>query len=193
MIVYVAGFMFNERRDLLALIEKKRPAWQAGRLNAIGGHVEKGETPAQAIRREFHEEAGVNHDSWEQTVHLVKPGLWEVYFFRAFTPRVVEVLSQTDEEVKLVTVFDAKNSLYVIDNLKWLIPMQLDQDLKWPLLVFEMSQHTGQADADKPADDKDTIVRTNRERECVKCGRPVVCDAFTRDPLCIDCIDGDAA
>jgi len=193
-IVYVAGFMFNERRDVLALIEKKRPVWQAGRLNAIGGHVEKGETPAEAMRREFLEEAGVDYNGWEQTVHLIKPGYWEVYFFRAFTNDVLEVVSQTDEQVKLVTVHDAKNSPYIIDNLRWLIPMQLDSDLEWRLPIFERSQHSGQAKDDEPTKDDRTVVHPNRERKCSKCGRPVVCDAFIREPLCIDCIDeGDAA
>ena len=58
---YVVGFLFDEdaRRyhktghGNVVLIEKNRPAWQAGRLNGVGGHIEIGETPDEAISREF--------------------------------------------------------------------------------------------------------------------------------------------
>ena len=40
------------------VIKKERPVWQAGLLNAIGGHVEKGEYPVEAMQREFLEETG---------------------------------------------------------------------------------------------------------------------------------------
>ena len=39
---YVAGFLVSDDRYYVALIRKKRPAWQEGRLNGIGGHIEGG-------------------------------------------------------------------------------------------------------------------------------------------------------
>src|SRR4051812_3192633 len=55
---YVCGFAFD-LLGRLVLIRKKRPEWQAGRLNGVGGHQEPGETPEVAMAREFYEETGV--------------------------------------------------------------------------------------------------------------------------------------
>ena len=55
---YVAGFLFSPDRSRVLLIRKNRPAWQAGKLNGLGGKIEPGETPPQAMRREFREEQG---------------------------------------------------------------------------------------------------------------------------------------
>jgi len=40
---------------------------------------------------------------------------------------------------------------------------------------------------------EDNIIRKNIERPCTRCGRPVMVDAFTADPLCINCLDGKDA
>ena len=50
---YVLGFAFDPRMDRVMLIKKTRPAWQAGRLNGIGGHIEQDELSCEAMRREF--------------------------------------------------------------------------------------------------------------------------------------------
>lgn len=52
---YVLGFCIDANLDVL-LIRKDRPEWQRGRLNGLGGHVEEGEAPSQAMQREFREE-----------------------------------------------------------------------------------------------------------------------------------------
>jgi len=57
---YVCGFMFSGDYKQVLLIKKKRPDWQAGKWNGIGGHVEDSdESPAHAMAREFREETGV--------------------------------------------------------------------------------------------------------------------------------------
>ena len=53
---YVVGFLFQG--DKVALIQKNRPAWQKGKLNGIGGHIEENETPLSTVDREFFEELG---------------------------------------------------------------------------------------------------------------------------------------
>ena len=47
-------------------MRKTRPAWQAGRVNALGGKLHDGELPLDAARREVREEAGVDVDRWEE-------------------------------------------------------------------------------------------------------------------------------
>jgi 8-oxo-dGTP diphosphatase len=120
---YVCGFMFDNDRSVVALIKKKRPAWQAGKRNGIGGHIEAGETPLAAMRREFFEETGVAYLDWEQFTTLRGDG-FEVVFFRAFTNHVFSVQSMTDEQVSLVP---PRHLLLVIPNLRWLIPMALHE------------------------------------------------------------------
>lgn len=63
---YVCGFAFSEDGDLVYLIEKKRPNWQLGCLNGIGGGVDIDEEPINAMVREFEEETGVTtkQDEW---------------------------------------------------------------------------------------------------------------------------------
>jgi 8-oxo-dGTP pyrophosphatase MutT (NUDIX family) len=69
---YVAGFMFDVANKQVALIRKTKPAWQAGKLNGIGGKIEDGESPEAAMVREFLEETGCNtdRDDWSHFASL---------------------------------------------------------------------------------------------------------------------------
>jgi len=51
-------FGFRQGRLLLQRVPEGRSAW-AGLWNGVGGHVEQGESPADAARREFFEESGL--------------------------------------------------------------------------------------------------------------------------------------
>lgn len=124
---YVVGFLFNDDMNKVALIHKNRPDWQIGKLNGIGGHVEEGEPPHSTMVREFMEETGVKINNWEYFCHLCGiNGDYVVDFFYAISDKIYDVNSVTDEKVE---IFDIKelNNIPVIDNLKWLIPMCLDQ------------------------------------------------------------------
>lgn len=134
--IYVAGFLFNLTGTMMALVEKKKfppgADWTANPLNAIGGKVEweKGETRAQAMVREFEEEAGVKTEEkdWEPFAELYTSS-WEVVFYKCFSS---QYLSQTKtmEEEKIVVV--ATNPLFrVIPNLRWLVPMALQKEVKF--------------------------------------------------------------
>ena len=35
---YACGFLFSDDRRHVVLIRKRRPAWQAGKLNGVGGN-----------------------------------------------------------------------------------------------------------------------------------------------------------
>lgn len=138
---YVVGFAFDapvgrrrrEDRSALAdarvlLICKERPAWQAGRWNGVGGHVEEGEPPREAMAREFLEESGleVRSSAWEPFMVLEGPS-WRVHFFRAFGVPVFQAATVTDERVAPHRV-DSLPS-HAIWNLRWLIPLALDPDV----------------------------------------------------------------
>lgn len=133
---YVAGFMFEKSLALVALVLKSKPAWQAGKFNAIGGKVEEGETTMEAMSREFVEETGLWHRDWNLFAELSgaarggQPGdTFTCYFYRAFVPFMILKTVYTQEEepivVEAVLNLNARNS---IPNLPWLIRMALDID-----------------------------------------------------------------
>src|ERR1700690_3869942 len=61
---FVLGFLFDPSRIAVLLIRKARPDWQRGKLNGIGGKIEVGEVPSQAMEREFREESGLTVKTW---------------------------------------------------------------------------------------------------------------------------------
>lgn len=130
---YVCGFLFSPDRSRVLLIRKNRPAWQAGKLNGLGGKIERGETPHQAMRREFREEAGLDlpEDRWQHVLTLSgedDAGAghgWAGHFFRAFG-ELSEAKAMTDERLE---VYDPKALPdAVIPNLRWMIPLMLDDE-----------------------------------------------------------------
>jgi len=113
---YVVGFLFNDK-DEVCLVEKMRPQWQRGRLNGVGGHIEDGETPQQAMVREFEEEAGAVVN-WRQFC-LVYGSTYELY---CFTSRdEVRVKTMTDEDISWYHINNLSGN--ILPNLKWIIPM----------------------------------------------------------------------
>jgi 8-oxo-dGTP diphosphatase len=122
---YVVAFLFSEDAKLIALITKDHPDWQKGKLNGIGGHIEAFETPTAAIIREIEEEAGVSLKS----LHLFAIGNTEnnsttLYCFTAKI-NVYDITSKEKERINLYRV-NGFNERPIIDNLKWLIPLALD-------------------------------------------------------------------
>jgi 8-oxo-dGTP diphosphatase len=125
---YVVGFAVNEELRAIALIRKARPAWQAGRLNGIGGKIEDGEEPIDAMRREFKEETGVAVPEWREVVTLRGEG-WAVYFFVADVASwELDAMRGEEDEPIEVHPLEVIGSLSVIPNLRWLIPLAIDKD-----------------------------------------------------------------
>lgn len=124
---YVVGFYFDNSRDNVLLIRKKRPAWQAGKLNGVGGHIEAGELPKEAMIREFREETELHVFEWRQFCTLTGPS-YRVYFFTAFG-RHVSAGCPTDEVPKWYPVVGIMRMPTLIPNLRWLIPMALDENV----------------------------------------------------------------
>lgn len=130
---YVVGFLFTrEEHKQVLLIRKSHPEWQKGKLNGVGGHVEAGETFFQAMHREFVEETGILHElRWVPFLHMCGPD-WECIFFRAHIHQekvTLRPIVTTDELVDWYDVHRVPN-LNPIPNLRWLIPMALDENVK---------------------------------------------------------------
>lgn len=127
MTTMVCGFLFDA--DSVLLIKKRRPSWQIGRLNGVGGRVEPGESIDDAMSREFREETGLDIDPL-RWAHLgaILFDKGTIHFFRARMQSSVldRAESKTDERVVRVPLcsFHEEN---LIPNLHWLIPLAWSQ------------------------------------------------------------------
>ena len=129
MTFYVVGFLFSEDKEFVALIRKTKPEWMKGLLNGIGGHMEGFETPHETMVREFQEETGVKIAEWKQYTVLLNEN-YKVYTFKAFSDRINDIKTTTEEEVKIYNVSEILGRRYAtMTNLSWLIPMALDDRL----------------------------------------------------------------
>jgi 8-oxo-dGTP diphosphatase len=127
---YCAGFAFSADRSKIVLIEKNRPAWQAGKLNGVGGKLEAGETPMAAMVREFFEETGVAtlESDWHYYTKVIgRDG--DVFFFRLFDDKMLSATTKLDEEVKILDVDFGMIRERGLSNLLWLIGIALDTTL----------------------------------------------------------------
>ena len=121
--LYVCGFLFDPLFRAVVLIRKIRPLWQAGKWNGVGGKIEAGETPLQAMQREFHEEAGLKVESWKPFCVLVGED-YEVHFFMATAPEFNTVKTCTAEVIEIHRV-ESLGWIITVPNLCWLIPMAM--------------------------------------------------------------------
>ena len=108
------------------LIRKNRPEFQKGRLNIIGGHIESGEYPKDAVIREVFEESGLVVDP--ENIRLFctlrdYAQMGYVYFYITYMD-FTKAETTTDEDLEIVKVGDLPES--ALDNLEWLIPLGMD-------------------------------------------------------------------
>jgi 8-oxo-dGTP diphosphatase len=125
---YVLGFLFDEWNSV-ALIEKNRPDWQAGKINGIGGKIEDGEDPIEAMAREFKEEAGLYVSNWENFALLESPRS-KIYVFRAWTDSDIlhSVKSMEDEQVVVHNTYAQLVPKNAVPNLHWLLPLAINRE-----------------------------------------------------------------
>lgn len=132
----VLGFYFAKNSSTVLLVKKARPDWQKGKLNGIGGHIEDGESPEQAMIREFREETGTEVRDWAK-VTILSGNDWMAHVFRSFG-NVMEVQGTEDEPVGYFTINDVANMGMdkILHNLKWLIPLCLDSFSNVPVVNY---------------------------------------------------------
>lgn len=125
---YVCGFLHWGQEVLL--VRKTRPPWQHGLLNGIGGLIEPGESPRDAMAREFAEEVGVPVGDWPTEPLCTEIGPdYVVHFFATRAPGIEQrpaTPEQNDVGEQLIWVPRDCYGWKVVGNLRWLIPLSLD-------------------------------------------------------------------
>ncbi|HSC33576.1 MAG TPA: NUDIX domain-containing protein [Gemmatimonadaceae bacterium] len=136
MYAYVLALLFTPDREQVVLMDKTRPAWQRGRVNALGGKLAPGESAAEAARREVREEAGVDVAAWD-TVLVWRDVQYTMHVLRAFDDAAGSAHTAEDQRVFRAPVHALPAN--VIDNLRWLVPLALDRDVALPIEVRSAS------------------------------------------------------
>ena len=114
---YCLGFLTNPEATHVLLMEKRRPAWQAGRLNGIGGKLEGDETGVEAMERECLEETGLAVSDWTAMGSIAFEG-GTVFVFRGMADLSL-ARSTTDEQVRVVKLDEAIEGLYpLVDSVQ---------------------------------------------------------------------------
>lgn len=140
---YVLAFMFSLDRKRVALIEKNRPEWQAGKINGIGGKVEQAEWAQDALAREFKEETGVethgNH--WEYFAQMIFEndilgGKACVHCFSMFSELIDEVKTTEDEKVSVYWL-EGIDKWPLMENVPTLLAIALNERLSFTELSFK--------------------------------------------------------
>lgn len=158
---YVLGFAFAPpvgREEAVLLIEKRRPDWMAGMLNGLGGHIEPGETPADAMKREGGEEV-VSVDggpappfAWQPVCSFGEAGRWRCHVFRALDAPIHDLVAGTDERVLVVRFSGALGGrLQLAPHVGWLIPLCLVRELRQRGELFHVALGPASPDVDVPA------------------------------------------
>ncbi len=128
---FVLGLIYNRNKSHVLLVKKKRPDWQAGRVNGIGGKIEVDETPLQAMNREASEETHYGF-TFEHFLTFVCPG-GTVYVFKAICPTAEITFEQVEDEVLFISpVKDLP--LNLMSNVRWIIPISIS-NLQFPLML----------------------------------------------------------
>jgi 8-oxo-dGTP diphosphatase len=127
---YVVGFAFSADKSKVVLIRKNRPAWQAGKLNGVGGKIEPDDADGNAAMcREFEEETGVVTQTHEWRHYLTINGeMGYVLAYFAVGDHLLEATTNSDEAVEIIAVDYSLVEREAIANLHWFIAIALDKD-----------------------------------------------------------------
>lgn len=120
---YVCGFLFEATLRGVVLIEKQKPAWQAGKLNGVGGKIEEGETPLAAMQREFEEETGAVVPDW--TLFRVERFIdgTVVHWFAAKATSAQWAAVHTVEKERVIKWRGTGTENTLMYNIRYLLPM----------------------------------------------------------------------
>lgn len=106
---YVLAFIFDKNRydterAAVLLLKKRKPEWQAGKYNGIGGKIEKGENSGFAAYREWKEETKTElpQSAFKLFGEMTGPD-WRVYLYTGESGEL-ELAVNNDEPVRITPI-----------------------------------------------------------------------------------------
>jgi 8-oxo-dGTP diphosphatase len=144
---YVVGFVFDFTTQTVLMLRKRRPDFQVGKLNGVGGKVEDVDTfnvtqfksPAHnAMAREWLEEVHgpeILPEQWTEFCVVEDERGWKVTYFYAHAD--VHVCHERTDEMVEVVPFKHLCHFEVLPNVLWLVPMALSLHPQHPLSKFD--------------------------------------------------------
>lgn len=143
---YVVAFILTPDFEYVWLIRKNKPEWQKDCLNGIGGKIEDGEMPIEAMIRELKEEAGVSFAPEQLTYVGNMLGTnndgsqFEVCIFTGVHND--EMISQEEEKIDIYEVSEVKDHKH-IENVPMLIETSIYR-LKGHSYFYQMTMDYNQ-------------------------------------------------
>lgn len=145
---YVVGFLFSEDESRVLLVLKNRPAWQEGKLNGVGGKIEAGETPLQAMEREFKEETYFGA-LFEGGSDVPTPINWNLVGRRHRESIVQDQDESYEMFIFAAYIKDVRYALFddefvfpnVDDEVAFVVPKDMDPNRE-PVIAFQMNRES---------------------------------------------------
>ena len=135
---YVLGYIVNKDNNAIILLKKGKGRLHESCWNAIGGHVEDGETAIAAMTREGKEEAAFSGD-WIHVGYIrgeAKDGPWTVFVYVARAKKephkehdeiTADWANNADEETPYWVTLGELNDLMVAPHVRALAYASLDK------------------------------------------------------------------
>ena len=126
------SLIFIQKENKFLLIHKrKKDSFGFGKLNGVGGHIEKAEEPFESARREICEETGLEVCNLELAAVLFidigkNPGI-EVFVFIA-RYESGELINSDEGELVWMSREEIQNSNEILDDIPQLISICIDHE-----------------------------------------------------------------
>lgn len=123
---YTLGIVFDQTLRNVLLMHKTKPDYQAGKLNALGGKIEEGETQAECVSREVLEESGLKivPEAWIFIGHVqTKDWVMDV-FTHAYSGPMSDAKSLEQERIEWIPVDQLPPN--TIASLPWMILLAIE-------------------------------------------------------------------
>ena len=142
---YVLGFFFGSYYggdDEVLLIRKRRPRWMRGKLNGVGGLVQPGETPLEAMTRALKKETGLvladcPHGAFA-TLRFAATNT-VVVCFTSSKKYIGSATTMTDEKVDRYGYPKCLQSKDLAPHVRWLLPLAVEYNRGITTLPIDLS------------------------------------------------------
>lgn len=127
---YVLGFFFTP--EGVVLMFRTKEDWQQGLWNGIGGSIEDGERPREAMVREFEEEALIktSQDSWKAVCLITginhKNESYELHVFECWWPLELKDFKMHQNEEGVVCVSEVFSEP-MDSTARWILNLCVDR------------------------------------------------------------------